>query len=182
MRRVIIIPVLILSSIVMLYAQSSSVRLDVVLNHVNHLIVNPAQTVTTLSYNTVEDYQNGVEVVQKEHLTVFSTSAYVLNVKLANQDFVQVGGRSNEHANISLPNIRVAATPSSANPSPNLTLSPATALGIADHNLISSTAPAFNATFDVSYQGPGSNEFVKYAEENKTVVFSNDVLYSLEPK
>ncbi|TJZ60391.1 hypothetical protein FAZ15_10310 [Sphingobacterium olei] len=178
MRRIIIF--LVLSSITALYAQSNSVRLNVVLNHVNHLVVNPSQAVTTLSYNTVEDYRNGVKVVQKEHLTVFSTSAYVLNVKLANQDFAQIGGGNNE--NISLPNIKVAATSSSANPGLNLTFSPAVALGIANHNLISSTAPSFNTTFDVSYQGPGSNEFLKYAEENKTVVFSNDVLYSLEPK
>lgn len=182
MRKIIVILVLVSSSIVAVYAQSSSVRLNVVLNHVNHLVVNPAQAVTTLSYNTVEDYKNGVEVVQKEHLTVFSTSAYVLNVKLANQDFARVGGGSNEDVNVSLPNISVSAMPSSANPSPNLTLSPATALGIVDHNLVSSTAPSFNTIFDVSYRGPGSNEFVKYAEENKTVVFSNDVLYSLEPK
>jgi len=92
------------------YAQSqNSVKLNIVFNHIQNLTVNPAQTVTTLAYNTLADFENGVELVQKEHLTVFSTGAYVVKVKVAGEDFIKMGGQATQ--NLPLPQVTISALP-----------------------------------------------------------------------
>lgn len=158
------------------FAQAG-VRLNIELHDVQHLVINPDQSTVTLAYNTLTDYQNGVESIQKAHLSVFSTSGYEVKVKLANQDFVKVGQAQTEK--IPAPLIRVKATASHAgqavNTSNNL-------LTTNQETIISSDLPTFNGLFDVTYTGPGADGLMQYVEKNNTITFTNDVLYSIETR
>lgn len=161
-----------------LFAQAqTSVRLNIVLNHVQNLTVNPAQESTTLTYNTVEDYAKGVEVTQKDHLNVFSTSPFVIKVKVENADFVQIG--TDNQNRMRLPNISVRA--SSAEEGNGMILEQ-NILSLQERALITGNNPAFDHKFDVTYKGPGDNEMIKYSEFGKVNTFTNLVMYSIEAK
>lgn len=155
----------------------STVRLNIVLNHVQNLTVNASQESTTLTYNTVEDYKKGVEVVQKEHLNVFSTSPFVVKVKVENEDFVQLG--ADQQNRMRLPNISVRAT--SAEQGSGMILEQKI-LSAQDAALITADNPLFNHKFDVTYTGPGDNEMIKYSEFGKLTTYTNVVMYSIEAK
>ncbi|WP_336830685.1 hypothetical protein [Sphingobacterium multivorum] len=154
----------------------SSVRLNIVLNHVQNLTINPDQNQVTLAYNNLQDYREGVEVAQKAHLSVFSTGAYEVKVKLANEEFINLGKGAKT---VTLPRIKVKANPTVAQT--DLTLSTGM-LSSKGETIISSDKPSFDATFDITYQGPGQDVFVGYAEKNQTLTFVNDVLYSIETR
>ncbi|WP_294183592.1 hypothetical protein [uncultured Sphingobacterium sp.] len=154
----------------------SSVRLNIVLNHVQNLTINPTQREVILTYNNLQNYKEGVEVTQKAHITVFSTGAYEVKVKLANEGYINLASKSN---GVILPNIKVRANPEQS--AADLLLYTGN-LNTRGETIISSDKPAFDTVFDVIYQGPGNEEFVKYAEQNKTVTFTNDVLYSIETR
>ncbi len=155
----------------------TAVRLNIVLNHVQNLTVNAAQETTTLTYNTVEDYSKGVEVLQKEHLNVFSTSPFVVKVRVENQDFVQIG--ADQQNRMRLPNISVKAT--SAEQGNGMILEQKI-LSLQESALITADNPAFNHKFDITYKGPGDNEMIKYSEFGKITTFTNVVMYSIEAK
>lgn len=155
----------------------TGVRLNIELHDVQHLVINPDQSTVTLAYRTLADYQNGVESVQKAHLSVFSTSGYEVKVKLANQDFVKLGRAQTEK--IPAPLIRVKATTTNIGQAVN------TASGVLATNketIISSDSPTLNGLFDVTYTGPGADGLMQYVEKNNTVTFTNDVLYSIETR
>ncbi|WP_336834243.1 hypothetical protein [Sphingobacterium siyangense] len=154
----------------------SPVRLNIVLNHVQNLTINPAQREVILTYNNLQDYREGVEVAQKAHITVFSTGAYEVKVKLANEEYINLASKSN---GVILPNIKVRANPAQAEADLLLYTGKLNTQG---ETIISSDKPAFDTVFDIIYQGPGKEEFIKYADQNKTVTFTNDVLYSIETR
>lgn len=155
----------------------TNVRLNIVLNHVQNLTIHPDQNAVTLTYNDLEDYRKGVEVVKNSHLTVFSTGAYEVKVKLANEEFVKLGGQPTDK--LSIPRIKVLANPVGPDQNVNVT---AGELSAAGSRIISSDGPSFDASYDVTYQGPGGEELIRYAEKNKTIVLTNDVLYSIETR
>lgn len=155
----------------------TSVKINIVLNHVQNLTVNPTQETVSLIYNTVDDYLNGVESTQKEHLNVFSTGAFVVKVKVANEDFVQIG--SDATGRIRLPNVNVTAKTVEAVTGVN---TESRVLGVEETALITGDNPIINQKFDVTYKGPGNNELILYSERGKTNIFTNTVMYSIEAK
>ncbi|QBQ40075.1 hypothetical protein [Sphingobacterium psychroaquaticum] len=160
----------------MLSAQNA-VRLNIVLNHVQNLTVNASQETTTLTYNTVEDYANGVAVVQKEHLNVFSTSPYVVKVRVVNEEFIKNGGEPG--TGMLQPNVSVLAAPAAQ---PDGVVTEGRILSLEERAIITGDNPAFDNKFDVTYKGPGGNELIKYSEFGKVNTFTNVVLYSIEAK
>ncbi|WP_164111532.1 MULTISPECIES: hypothetical protein [Sphingobacterium] len=158
------------------YGQTN-VRLNIVLNHVQNLTIHPDQNEVTLTYNDLQDYKRGVEVVKNAHLTVFSTGAYEVKVKLANEEFLKLGGQPTDR--LHMPNIKVKASPVVGDQQVSLTTGELSAGG---SKIISSDRPAFDAIYNVTYQGPGGEELIRYAEKNKTIIFTNDILYSIETR
>jgi hypothetical protein len=158
------------------FAQTG-VRLNIELHDVQHLVINPDQSTVTLAYHTLADYQNGVESVQKAHLSVFSTSGYEVKVKLANQDFIKLGQAQTEK--IPAPLIRVKATATHIGQAINTASS---FLSTNKEMIISSDSPTLNGLFDVTYTGPGADGLMQYVEKNNTVTFTNDVMYSIETR
>ncbi|ERJ61405.1 hypothetical protein [Sphingobacterium paucimobilis] len=169
--------ILLLATVVGTVGAQTNVRLNIVLNHVQNLTVHPEQNAVTLTYNDLEDYRRGVEVVKNSHLTVFSTGAYEVKVKLANEEFVKLGGQPTDR--LLMPHIKIKARPVAAGQKVSLTTGELSTVG---GRIISSAGPAFDVAYDVTYQGPGGEELIRYAEQNKSVVFTNDVLYSIETR
>src|SRR5690554_8136294 len=62
----------------------SNVTLNVKLNPIQTLVVNPAQETVELEYSSKDDYANGVTSgALTDHLSVFSTGGFAVTVKSA---------------------------------------------------------------------------------------------------
>ncbi len=76
--------ILLLLPTVVFSQTSDNVTLNVTLNPIQSLIVNPQQKTVDLTYSTKADYLNGVISKQENHLTVFSTGGFEIKVKSNN--------------------------------------------------------------------------------------------------
>src|SRR5690606_25281499 len=159
------------------HTQQTSVSLNIVLRPVLNLTVNPQQLKTTLAYNTLEDYSNGVEVINNEHLTVSATGPYEVNVQFIQPEFLQTTGQVEK--TMYLPQIKVTAIP--IEPDGGIQLQTAT-ITTENQSIISSSSPILNKVFDVSYRGPGEEYFLDYISSTEAAQFSNTVLYSIETR
>ncbi|WP_149914173.1 hypothetical protein [Sphingobacterium cavernae] len=176
MRGLILLLGIIILGINNLLAQPS-VRINIVLNHVQNLTINPDQQVVNLNYNTLDDYRTGVEVTKNAHLSVFSTTPYEVKVKLANNEFVKLGSEYEER--VSMPDIQVSPVSTTQNSEVEFSTSVLTTEG---RKIISSSVPTTSAVYNIQYKGPKGENIIRFAERNKTIVFYNDVLYSIETK
>ncbi|NGM74212.1 hypothetical protein [Sphingobacterium sp. SGL-16] len=176
MRGLILLLGIIILGINNLLAQPS-VRINIVLNHVQNLTINPDQQVVNLNYNTLDDYRTGVEVTKNAHLSVFSTTPYEVKVKLANNQFVKLG--SEDEDRVSMPDIQVSPVSTTQNSEVEFSTSVLTTEG---RKIISSSVPTTSAVYNIQYKGPKGENIIRFAERNKTIVFYNDVLYSIETK
>src|SRR5690606_17699862 len=176
MRGLILLLGIIILGINNLLAQPS-VRINIVLNHVQNLTINPDQQVVNLNYNTLDDYRTGVEVTKNAHLSVFSTTPYEVKVKLANNEFVKLG--SEDEDRVSMPDIQVSPVSTTQNSEVEFSTSVLTTEG---RKIISSSVPTTSAVYNIQYKVPKGENIIRFAERNKTIVFYNDVLYSIETK
>lgn len=176
MRDVLFICMLITLSLVKTHAQTN-VKINIVLNHVQNLTINPDQQTVNLNYNTLQDYRNGVQVTKDAHLSVFSTSPYEVNVKLANGKFIKLGGDIAE--SVYMPEIQITPTSTYENQNVQFSTSVLTTEG---RKIISSHVPTITSVFNIQYSGPKGDSLIKYSEKNKIITFQNDVLYSIETK
>ena len=89
----------------LLFAQpnSASVRLNINLSQVQSLTVNESQSQVDLNFSRREDYRNGVNINEPNHLSVFSSGRFV--VKVSTQ------GNFTGNDNKSIPASTVAITP-----------------------------------------------------------------------
>jgi hypothetical protein len=60
---------------------SNQVTVNLKFKPVQSIVVNSAQEIVNLEYAKEDDYLNGVSKKMKDHLTVFSTGGFVVNVK-----------------------------------------------------------------------------------------------------
>lgn len=176
MYRVLGIIGLIILGISDLRAQAT-VKINIVLNHVQNLTINPDQHVVNLNYNTLEDYRNGVEITKNAHLSVFSTTPYEVKVKLAQTEFLKLDGEVEDK--ITMPDIQIVPLSEQENREVQFTSSTLTPEG---RKIISSMVPTISSVFNIQYKGPKGESLMRYAERNKTVTFHNDILYSIETK
>lgn len=156
-------------------AQSATVSFSIVLKPLLNLMVNPEQTSTSLVYNTAEDYEDGVEVTNKKHLTVFSTGPYIVNARLANEEYMKVSGETEKVMH--LPDVSISAIPAGGEESVRLETSVLTG---ENKGFIAQDQPALNKVFDVSFHGPGDGAFLEYASKKGVSTFTNTIIYSLE--
>lgn len=70
---------------------SNPVTVNIRFQPVQSIVVNPAQETVNLVYATKDDYRDGVSEKMEDHLTVFSTGGFVVNVK-SNGDFKRGDG------------------------------------------------------------------------------------------
>ncbi len=80
---------------------SGSVRLNVVISQVQSLTVNESQGQVDLNFSKKEDFRNGVNVNEQNHLNVFSSGRFVVKVS-AQSDLVSPGSKAIAASTISV--------------------------------------------------------------------------------
>ena len=156
------------------YAQSE-VTLNIKLHPIQTLVVNQAKV--DINYTTKEDYQNGVTIEEPEHITVYSTGGFTVQVKASSANLVSTDPTVTE--TISSGDIQISATESTTT-IPGITLN-AVALDTTGKDLIVSPSGCVDKSFNVAYAAKGDlNEYVnKYFNENEPTIYSTDVIYEI---
>lgn len=166
-------------------AQSSSssdgadnrVTLNIILYPIQSIMVNPVQNVVDLEYKSKEDYMSGVENTQKDHLTVYSTGGFDVNVHSSDEHLVGANKK------IPVADVRLTASKGSNNDLSDVQYNSSVPLSTGPANLLTSKSGGVGQTFSISYESAGDDSYVNHydADDNPTV-FTTVLTYSIVSK
>lgn len=139
------------------------------------LFVNSAQKRVDLEYKLTTNYSGGVSSLQEDHLKVYSTGAFIVQVASATNDIVRANGTET----ISASTLKVKAEVGSNNPLAGQTMAEV-GLSTTPANLINSGTGGVDKNFNITYSGLDLNGYVNnyYNDENPTV-YSTTVTYTI---
>lgn len=159
------------------YGQSESrVRVNIIFKPIQTLTVNPAQEVVNIEFNTLEDYAQGVENLQRGHLTVSSTSNYEITVQARESHLEMVNG----DGELSVSNLRIAAIlPQQVQPGISVSSIQLDQFG---KSIISSMRPSLETTFDISYHGLSMRGMLEQVNQRGTSTYSTELIYTISTK
>lgn len=151
---------------------SGNVTLNVNLHSIQSLTINPSQEIVDLDYHTKADYLNGVSNLQQDHLEVYSTGGF--KIQIQSSDLV------NPSETLSMATITLTASNGSNAPlgvdyfSTVLTSLPTT--------IVSSNLGGADKTFNIEYQGGGSNQYLnKYHSGEEPTTYTTIITYTISP-
>ena len=156
--------------------KSATVNLNIVLNPIQTISVTATQNVVDINYKTIDDYETGVSVTQKDHLNVFSTGGFTVSVEpdgnLSNGD-----GKEIEASDVIL-----FAENGTGNDVEN-TISGAIALG-KEKTLISSDTGGRNLMYNVTYNNrtETKDKYINYYKNNGVNTFKASITYTIAAK
>lgn len=129
---------------------TGDVTLNVELNAVQSITINPSFTTTTLTYSTASHYTNGVTTAEQTNaITIFSTSPYTVTV-VANQDLTK------EAATIPVSNVEI--TPSMTSKPAEVTLTTRAISKTTPGTIISSTVGTLSHIYHLVYSTANSTK------------------------
>jgi hypothetical protein len=153
---------------------TQNVTVNIKLHPIQSLIINPIQQNVDLDYYTKEDYEDGVSVVQADHLEIYSTGSFQIVATTNNITF--------EGTADTLPLNTLLLTPTDgSNP---ITSSTKNIINLSqvDQVLVSSTIGGANKTFNVEYKGEGNDEYLtKYYNSESPTIYTAVVKYTIMP-
>lgn len=154
---------------------NDNVKVNVKLNPIQTLFVNPDQKNIDLEYSTVGHYSEGVEATMNDHLTVYSTGAFVVKV---NSDVDNIKRQKGDQT-ILASTIKVTAKDGDTNKLDEASYN-SVSLSTTETNLISSGVGGVNKNFNITYAGLGGDGYVNnyYNDENPTT-YTVTVTYSI---
>lgn len=160
-------------------AQSSEpVTLNVNLYPVQTIELNSSQSNVNLDYKTNEDYKNGVQITEDNHLKVYSTGGFSIKVKSLQPNLTST---SENGTSIETSDIVVTAMKGSVNGMESFVATPVV-LSTSDTPLITSDTGANNKTFNINYSAKGGDKYInKYFKNQSPTVYTTQVFYSIEP-
>lgn len=147
----------------------SSVTLNVNLYPIQTLVVNAEQKSVDLSYNTREDYKNGVVSEQKDHLTIYSTGGFQ----------VKVNAIAASATDKTFENIAVLPTSGSQPLSSSHVVYTQKNISETAQPIISATKGAFNKNVNISYKGAANDTFADFANNNSITNKSYTIVYTI---
>lgn len=156
-------------------AQSTAnVTVNIKLQPIHTIIVNGTQGVVNLTYISKDDYNDGVNVDQTDHLEIFSTGAFEVKVK-TDGDF--------ESASNSILASSVLLTPTAGSVAigGSPTYSPRT-LSASDQSFIKSGTGGRDMKVSVNYKGAGADAYInkfKKVDGAGENVFTAQVTYTI---
>ncbi len=158
-------------------ANAQTSTLNVKLNPLQTLIVNPANNVVNLEYKTKADYANGVSAKQENHLTVYSTGGFQVHVKSTQQNLT--GGIKDIAAN----QIKLTASAGKTNPlaatgAPEYKSVDLTHSGDKGVMLIKSAEGGVDRNIDVTYAAKGDNAFINHVGQT-AATYTTTVVYEI---
>lgn len=190
MKKIILTSAIIFATVAASFAQgpvvpatpigkSSTAEVNLKLYPIQSIAVNPSQKKVDLEYRTVENYVNGVESEQKDHLTVFSVGGFAVTVTSANDDMT--GG--NSEMPISASTIHVKASAGTSNGLTDADFGDISLSSSKGGNLISSDNSAINKSVNVTYSGMGANAYAdRFIDGEKQTVYTTTVTYTIAAK
>ncbi|MFV0170973.1 hypothetical protein OBJ99_02735 [Empedobacter falsenii] len=132
-----------------------------------------------LEYKSKEDYSKGVTKTMNDHLTVYSTGGFAVNVKSEDENLVFTKDGKTDKIAVSTINLQASL-------GSNTTLTAATfnknvVLTNSYASLFSSEVGGTDLKFNVAYSGIGNNDYVnKYYNVEKPTVYTTTVTYTIE--
>jgi hypothetical protein len=132
------------------YAQSGQTTVNIKLNAMQAILVNDLEV--NLVYTTLDDYNQGVDTLMQNHLTVYSVGGFIVNVK-SDGDFM------NGSNSISAGDVIITATAAGDSPG---TFDPVT-LSTSETPLITSTTGGFEKYYNVNYSNILAGQAFAYA-------------------
>ncbi len=149
---------------------SGSVKLNVVINQVQSLTINEAQSQVDLLFSQKEDFKKGVHITEPAHLNVFSSGRFVVKVSTLD-DLRGVGNKK-------IPAATIAVQPTATGGTvhvPDMTTDRVNLSREARAIIKSPTHGTIATSFDVLYHASGED----YAMLSNGV-YSGTVVYTIE--
>lgn len=157
---------------------ASSAVLNIVLHPVQTIEVGGSDNSVNLEYKTREDYSQGVSLNKENHLKIYSTGGFVVNVRTSDQNLTSTATSKSIEAG----DITVTAATGTSNGMESFTSSPVHLSG-SDTAFITSLQGAAHKTFDVTYAAKGDNKFINhYTKTQNPTVYTTQVVYSILPQ
>jgi len=154
---------------------TANANLSVTINPIQSIKVNNGDV--ALSYSSTDHYKNGVTEERPDHLTVYSTGAFQVNVQAS--DLVSSGTET-----IAASGITVTAANGTTNGLASIESEGPVELPTTAASLIfSSNEGAVDRNVDVTYKGAGGDDYLnKYFKTGSNNVYKTVVTYSIEAK
>lgn len=156
---------------------SKNVTVNIKLQPIHTLVVTTGQENINLTYANKNDYNDGVTSTQNNHLTIFSTGGFVVNVKALTKFTNSALGSTPIDENT------VTVTASNGSDNTLSATTPSIQLGLSDQLFIQSATGGRDKKFNVAYKGAGGDTYInKYdkdfngAAEN---IYTATVTYTL---
>ena len=154
---------------------SGQATVNIKLYPIQTISVNPQQQDVDLIYSTKKDYQEGVSTEMPDHLTIFSTGGFEVNMN-ATGDL-----KGNNNSSIEAADILIEASKGSQN-NLNATFS-AEKLGTSATSIIQSETGGVNQQFNIRYLAEGGDKYANlYSKDDNPTSFSTTVIYSITAK
>lgn len=149
-----------------LNAQTSDrVNLSIILRPIQSIVVNPLQKDIELIYDTEDKYKDGATSINPDHLRVFSSGGFA----------VQVASKAPDIDGLNLADVSITADAVKSNP--NYTFKPIT-LSQNPSDLIVSGRGGRDLLFNVEYRGVGDDAYLD--KEYKS--YNVEVEYTILPR
>jgi len=155
-------------------AQTDNATLNIRLYPIQTITVNPTQTTVNLDYKTTTNYTDGVSLAEADHLTVYSTGAFVVKVKSA------AATLTGTKSTIDASDVSISPLAGTSNQLANANYT-ARNLSNTDQTIISSTTGSVNKNFNITYKAAGAQKYVdKYFKTENPTVYTTTVTYTIE--
>ncbi len=180
MKKLLLFTAILFASITMGNAQVTSDRTTLTLNlcPVQAIMVNPAQKSVVLDYKTINNYKDGVSLLMKDHLTVFSTGGF--EVKARSSKGTAIGSETGDKSIIST-SFNVIASEGASKPLTS-NYGSVSLNSVDGDNLISNHVGAGNNTFNITYAGLGNYGFINsLVKGGNPTVYQTEVIYTIIP-
>lgn len=151
--------------------------LNVNLYPIQEITVKSLQKTVNLDYKSAADYRDGVNLDQKDHLSVYSTGAFAVSVSGAN-----LANTITKTSTINGADIAITAS-NGTSILAGAKYTPAT-LSTTAKTLISSTKGGVNKQFNVNYAAKGGTDaFINkyYKSQGAVNVYTTTITYTIAP-
>ncbi len=156
------------------FSQSDNATLNIRLYPIQTITVNTSQKIVNLDYKTTANYTDGVSLAQADHLTVYSTGAFIVKVKSSSASLT--GAKSNIDAS----DVSISPLAGTSNQLVNAVYTPQN-LSNTDKTIIASSTGSVNKNFNITYKGAGAQKYVdKYFNTENPTVYTTTVTYTIE--
>lgn len=143
-------------------------------------INNTLNNTVNLDYKTADDYKNGVDAIQPNHLKVYSTGGFFVTVKSG-----ATLGSTGITETIAANDIEVTASAGTEKPLSGATYEQAVKLTQTAKQLFSSTTGGNNSTFNIKYSTKTSGTATSdkylnlYKNAQNPTIYTTKVLYTI---